>query len=65
MGKNKHEKPAKIEGIVFKIEDNKKIYYSGNNKIGEEYDVVRLFIDKGFSSSRAHKDILKVKEQKI
>ena len=65
MKKNNYERTIDMHDIVFKIEDDKKIYYLFGEKIGEEYQLVRLFIQQGHSSSKAHKQILKIKEHKI
>jgi len=52
------------DSSYYKIEDDKKIYYIGKDKVGEEYYLVRELVFNGYSSSNAHKMIGKIKEQK-
>lgn len=46
------------------LEDDKKIFFIGSDRIGEEYDLVRKLIYSGISSSYAHKVIKKIKLRK-
>jgi len=48
----------------YRVVDGEKVYYIDNKKVGTEYDVVKLLIGKGMSSSKAHKKITKIKENK-
>jgi len=52
------------ENASYIIKDNKKIFFIGSEKIGEEYDLVKKLISSGISSSHAHKVIKKIKLKK-
>jgi len=65
MKKDNYKRTIDMHDIVFRTENDRKIYYLFGEEIGEEYQLVRLFIQQGHSSSKAHKQILKIKEEKI
>lgn len=49
----------------FKLENGVKIYYSKFQKIGTEFEMVKHLIStKKISSSKAHKEVNKIKELK-
>ena len=52
------------ESASYILEDNKKIFFIGTDRIGEEYDLVKKLIASGISSSYAHKAIKKIKLKK-
>jgi hypothetical protein len=49
------------KNIGYKNINGIKKYFINNKEIGEEYDLIRLLIGKGMSSSYAHKIAKKVK----
>jgi hypothetical protein len=62
--KSNNEKIFDIKSVYWKkIKDNK-IYFSGLNEIGGEYDVIKFLINSGMSSTHAHRSINKFKELK-
>ena len=46
------------------LEDDKKIFFIGNDRMGEEYEFVKILVSSGISSSYAHKAIKKIKLKK-
>ena len=52
------------ENASYILEDDKKIFYLGMDRIGEEYALVKKLISSGISSSYAHKAIKKIKLRK-
>jgi len=54
-----------MKDITYRLEGEEKRYFLRNKEIGIEYDVVRLLINQGMSSSHAHKVIKKVKEMEL
>jgi hypothetical protein len=53
------------ESFYYKLDEkNIKIFYRNSVLIGSEYEMIKYFISKGISSSKAHKLIVKIKELK-
>ena len=52
------------ESASYILEDDKKIFFIGSDRIGEEYELVKILISSGISSSYAHKVIKKIKLKK-
>jgi len=52
------------ENTSYILEDDKKIFFIGSDRIGEEYELVKKLISSGISSSYAHKVIKKIKLKK-
>ena len=48
--------------MYYRTIDDKKIYYIDNIKIGDHLKIISYLINKGISSSQAHKIVNKVKE---
>ena len=46
------------------LENDKKIFFIGSDRIGEEYELVKKLVSSGISSSYAHKIIKKIKLRK-
>jgi len=59
--KSNNEKIFDIKSVYWKMIGKEKIYYSGINKIGSEYDLIKFLINNGMSSTHAHKSISKFK----
>jgi hypothetical protein len=53
------------KNIGYKDINGIKRYFINNKEIGEEYDLIKLLISKGMSSSHAHKIAKKVKLLKL
>jgi hypothetical protein len=62
--RNKEEQIFDISSVYWKSLEGGKVYYSGLNQIGKEFDVIKFLINKGLSSTHAHKIINKFKELK-
>ena len=62
--RDKYDLITSRDGLFWRLEDGKKIFYLNGDNIGEEYEVARFLIQKGMSSSNAHKLLAKVKEYK-
>jgi hypothetical protein len=51
------------DGTYWKLENNIKIFYVNNKKVGDFLTTVKFLMSiKGMSSSNAHKAILKIKK---
>ena len=62
--KSSNEKIFDIKSVYWKMINKSKIYFSGLNEIGGEFDVIKFLINNGMSSTHAHKSINKFKELK-
>ena len=49
----------------YKLVEGKKVYFEGFKRIGTEYEMIMYMINSDrMSSSKAHKEVTKIKEQK-
>lgn len=59
-----NKKYIDINNLKYFEKDKEKIYYNGSIEIGKEYDVIKMLILTGLSSSMAHKLIRKIRKAK-
>lgn len=53
-----------MDNLKYFGQEDQKVYYNGSTKIGTEFDMVKVLISSGMSSSKAHKMVKKIKKGK-